>query len=472
MPRMHGRDFMKVLRKHWLLILLVTLGLGGVVAAASLLATPVYTARSSVFVSLPSGNTPGELSQGSTYTQGQMASFAELATSPVVLSGVIEDLRLDTTTTALARTIDARVTGDTVILEISAADPDPDNAAAIANAVVTNLNEAAQSVSPKRDDGKPTVEMTAVGEATPPLHPSSPNTRRNVAAGLFAGLLLGIAAAVVREKLDTRVRSLEDITARSSAPLLAEIADDGDIARGSLVMRDKPLSPLAESFRRLRTNLEFLRVGGQPISVVVTSSIAGEGKSTTTLNLAHACAQGGDRVLLVDADLRRPMVAERLGLAGGHGLTSVLTGRARFADVVQRIGRGPSFDVVTSGAVPPNPAELLGSDAMKAFVMEAMTHYDVVLFDAPPILPVVDAAVLGRHVTGEVVVVRLNTATKEAVERAMGSLDQVGAKVLGVVVNGVQPSAGSGYYHYYAEPSRDGDGARRSRSARAAQPQA
>lgn len=451
---MHLHEYLLLLRKRWLMITLTAVALGATAAVASLAATPIFTARASLFVSLPYGNTAGELSQGSTYTQGQMQSFAELASRPVVLAPVIDELKLDTTPTALARSISARVAGDTVILEISANDAVASVAADIANSVAKHLDIAAQDVSPRRDDGKPTVAMTPIGAAIPPQYPSSPNTRRNVAAALLAGLVLGMSAAVILSRLDTRVRDVEDVTAHTAAPLLAEVVEDSDLARGTVAMRDKPLSPIAESFRRLRTNLDFLRMGGGPLTAVITSSMASEGKSTISVNLAFACAHSGDRVLLIDADLRKPAVAPMLGLTGDVGLTNVLTGRVRFVDAVQSVGRG-TVHVLTSGPIPPNPAELLGSEAMRQLVTSLTTAYDVILLDAPPLLPVVDAAVLGRQASGVLVVVRLNQARKDSVRRALATLEQGGAKVLGVVVNAVQRSASGGYY-YSAESGRNG----------------
>lgn len=450
------REFLQVMRKFWWVIALSVVIAGGLAAVVSYRATPSFTAKSSVFVSIPTGNTPGELSQGSTYAQNLMQSFADLATRPVVLNPVIEDLDLDATPASLARQIDARVTDETVILEIWANDTSPKRAAAIANSVVKELGTAVSEVSPKRDDGEPTIEMTALGNATAPEYPSSPNKRRNIAAGLLAGLLLGVALAVAAVKLDTRVRRPDDVTSKSPAPILAELWDDADLHRGVVAMRDKPLGATAESFRRLRANLEFLRVGGKPIAIVVTSAIAGEGKTSTTLNLAVACAQGGDRVLLIDADLRKPAVASRLGVDDVHGLSTLLTGRVSFPDSIRAGGRGLGIDVVTSGPVPPNPADLLGSQAMRDFLAFSLSTYDVVLIDTPPVLPVVDAAVLSRQVDGAVLVVRLNRAKKENVVKAFDSLGQVGVKMLGVVLNGARRSEASGYYRYEAAKPASG----------------
>ncbi|MGB7980652.1 MAG: polysaccharide biosynthesis tyrosine autokinase [Candidatus Nanopelagicales bacterium] len=449
---MNSRDFARLIRKQWLLVAVTTALVAGVTALLSILATPVYTAKSSVFVALPSGNTASELFQGSTYAQGQMQSFAELATRPVVLNEVIDDLGLDTTSTALARRVTARVSGDTVILEVWAADTSPEDAAEIANSVVKNLNTAAGDVSPKRDDGEPTVEMTTLGEATAPLYPSAPNKRRNVALGVMAGLLLGVAAALAREKADKRLRSVEDVASRTTAPILEELPEDSNMRAGLVVMRDKPVGPLAESFRRLRANLEFLRVGGQPIALAVSSAEPGEGKSSIAINLAVASAKGGDRTLLIDADMRKPVIAERLGLDDTHGLSTVLSGQVRFADAVQRGGRGVGIDVLVAGPVPPNAVDLLSSAGMKNLLATLLTEYDVVLLDTPPIMPVVDAAVLGRLVSGTIIVVRLNVAKKASLIRSLGSLEGADAPVLGVVVNSAPKSQVSGYYQYGSQP--------------------
>lgn len=449
---MNSHEVARIIRKHWLLIALTTVLVAGLAAFASFRATPVYTAKSSLFVSLPSGNTASELSQGSAYAQGQMQSFAALATRPIVLSEVIDDLDLATTPAALGRRVGARVSGDTVILEVWASDTSPDQAAKIANSVVGSLNQAAGDVSPKRDDGEPSVGMSTLGEATPPAYPSSPNKRRNVALGVVAGLLLGVAVAIARERADTRLRSVNDVASRTAAPLLAELPEDSSMNRTAVAMRDEPIGPLAESFRRLRTNLEFLRVGGQSIALVVTSAEPGEGKTSTVLNLAVACAQSGDRVILIDADLHKPSAAKRMGLDDSHGLSTVLSGQMTFADAVQHGGRGLGIDILVAGPVPPNAADLLGSQEMKSLLADLLLAYDVILLDTPPILPLVDASVLGRQVSGAIVVVRLNRSKKESLAKALGSVSQVGTKVLGVVVNSVPKAQSSGYYQYGPAP--------------------
>ena len=217
-------------------------------------------------------------------------------------------------------------------------------------------------------------------------------------------MILGIGFALLRQVLDSKVRSDQDVRALSDSPLLGTIGFDDAVARHPVVVADEPMSAPSEAIRRLRTNLQFIGAANESKCVVVTSSVAGEGKSTTVINLAVSLALAGSRVILVDADLRRPSVAEYTGLEGGAGLTTVLIGRADVEDVVQ-IWRDTTLHILPSGQVPPNPSELLGSTAMGQLLEKLGASYDVVLLDSPPLLPVTDATVLTKMAGGALIVV-------------------------------------------------------------------
>ncbi len=452
---MRIRDYVAIVRKRWALI--AATGLVGLLAAAALTftAAPTYTATASVYFSLPYGTSANDLYQGSNYTQNQILSFAELATTPEVLQPVIDKLGLDVSPKALAGSVVVSATPDTVIARITASSTSAKQAADVANAVAAQLGVAVRALSPKDANGKSTVDVATVGAAPVPQSPSAPKKKRNLAAGLMGGLLLGAALAVVVELADTRLRRAADVTAITKAPLLGDIATDKKFARNQLVVRDFPLSPIAESFRRLRTNLEFLGVDEHPLAVVITSSLANEGKSTTTANLAIVCAEVGDRVLLVDADLRQPSIAEYMGLEGAVGLTTVLTGRATFEEVVQKwtADDGKTLDVLSAGDVPPNPSELLASQSMASFIAKVRSLYDVVLFDSAPLLPVTDAAILAARVSGAVVVANVNKVHRAQFSDGLRSIEQVGAKVLGVVLKGTSAKPSTSYYGYVQETS-------------------
>lgn len=457
---MRLRDYLAILRKRWLLIGVFALIALVAAAGLSFSATPTYQATATVYFSLPYGTTANDLYQGSNYTQNQVLSFAELATMPVVLQSAIDDVGLKVSPKQLAGSINATATPNTVIVQITASDPSATRSADIANAVADELGIAVRKLSPKDLKGRSTVDVATVGSATAPVSPSAPKKKRNIIAGLFGGLFIGAALAVVMELLDTRIRRAADVAA-ITGPLLAEIAADRVFARNRLVVRDLPTSPAAESFRRLRTNLEFLSVDERPLAVVVTSALASEGKSSTVANLAIACAEVGDRVLLVDADLRQPSIAEYLGIEGSAGLTTVLTGRASFDDVVQpwSIDGRTSLDVLAAGDIPPNPSELLASKAMARFLENIRARYDIILFDSPPLLPVTDAAVLAAGVTGAVILANATKVRRAQFSDAVDAVELVGAKVLGVVLKGV-PSKSSNSYYGYAPRTTESEGRR------------
>jgi capsular exopolysaccharide synthesis family protein len=287
-----------------------------------------------------------------------------------------------------------------------------------------------------------------VQDATIPTSAVSPNIPLNLALGALVGLALGLGVAVLREVLDTRIRNQRDVELISDVPILGGIAFDIKAAERPLIVQVDPRSPRAESFRTLRTNLQFVEIEGAR-SFVVTSSVEREGKSTTAVNLAIAMADAGMRVLLVDADLRRPKAAQYLDLEGAVGLTDVLIGRATLADTVQRWGRN-GLHVLPAGMVPPNPSELLGSQAMKRLIAAVEGEFDTVIFDSPPLLPVTDAAILSKRVGATIMVVAAGYTRKNQLAGAITALQNVDVQVSGLVLT-MLPVKGPdayGYGHY------------------------
>ena len=256
----------------------------------------------------------------------------------------------------------------------------------------------------------------------------------NLALGLLVGLAIGIAAAVLRETLDTTVKGMDDVLATTGAAPLAILAHDDDVPVRPLVVQVGSQSPRAEAFRQLRTNLQFADIDTPLRSLVVTSSIAGEGKSTIACNLAITLAQAGVRTFIVEADLRRPKLAGYLGVEGAAGLTSVLMSAASLDDVLQPWGRHPLW-VLPSGPLPPNPAEILGSHQMRDLLKSLQDKADIVVIDAPPLLPVTDSAVIARVTDGALLVIEARRTKREQVSRSLAALRNVDAKVLGTVLN-------------------------------------
>ena len=460
-------EYLAALRKGWVAIVLLAL-LGGAVGYAQAAAgTPTYRSSSTVFVSLTRGETVSELVQGATYTQNLVQSFVQLTTMPVVLDPVIEELGLTTSARALARTVRADSPLDTVIIEISAVSTSPQRAADVANSVAVHLAATAQDLSPTAADGAASLEMTVVAQAEPSRVPFAPRPRVDAIAGLAAGLALGVLLALGRAQLDTRVRTADDLPRSPARAMLGQIPHDRSLSRRPRALLDEPHSPLAESYRRLRTNLQFVDASSPLRSLVVTSSVPGEGKSTTAVNLALVMAETGSRVLLVDADLRSPSVADICGLEGGAGLSAILIRDAEPEDVAQPWGT-PGLDVITAGQIPPNPSQLIDSDAMGTFLKTVAEQYDFVILDTAPLLAVTDAAVLARRTDGAIVVARSRKVRRPLLAEALASLDSAGATCLGLVINGRPVPRSELKYGYGSQPGRHARRLRRLRRRRSA----
>ncbi len=281
-----------------------------------------------------------------------------------------------------------------------------------------------------------------------------PRTNLNFALGLVLGLLLGFAYAMVRHQLDRRIRSAEEVEKTFGTPVI------GLIPQSQHMRRDKgePLvlavtgptasssAGVAEAFRKLRTNLAYMDVDSPPRIIVVTSPKQSDGKSTVAANLAAAIAVGGQAVTLIDGDLRRPTVARALGVVDDVGLTDVLVGRVNLAEVLQSHPDVPGLRVLGSGPIPPNPSELLGSQAMRTLMAELAAE-SIVIIDAPPLLPVTDAAVLTRSADGALVVISHGGTLDSELMTSLNHISTVHGRTLGVIFNRMRRSAAGGYHY-------------------------
>ncbi|MFC8682676.1 polysaccharide biosynthesis tyrosine autokinase [Microbacterium ureisolvens] len=438
-------DYIRILRKNWVIIVVATLVGIGAAAAWSLTRTPQYEAQSTVFVSTQSGSTIQDLQQGSNFTQSRVQTYTNLVKTPIVMGPVIAELELGTTADELAASVEATAALNTTLITITVTGPDPVQAADIANALGASLTSAVEQLETPNGTETSPVRLTRVKDAIPPLSPSSPNVPLNLALGALVGLALGIGVAVLRSVLDTRIRTPRDVEQVTDRPLIGAIAFDPKAKERPLIVHADPLSPRAESFRAMRTNLQFLETEGRA-SFVITSSVPSEGKTTTAINLAIALADAGKRVALLDTDLRKPKVAEYLGIEGGVGLTDVLIGRARLSDVMLPWGNR-SLYVLPAGKIPPNPSELLGSKSMRQLLEVLERDVDIVLCDAPPLLPVTDAAILAKETNGAIVIVSAGHTNRHQLSGAIDALNIAGAHIAGLAMTMV-PTRGPDSYAY------------------------
>jgi len=333
-----------------------------------------------------------------------------------------------------------------------------------------------------------TTHVRVLDRALLPVAPVSPNLIKNVATSLLAGLLLGLAAAFVASRLDHTIRSVESVEGlglpvlgviphltRKQSPAKADARSGPQQVRPAetreeLIVVDEPMSPAAETFRMIRTNLTFMSPDDPLRSLVITSALPFEGKTTIASNLAISLAQFGRSVLLVDSDLRRPRLHRVLEVDNGVGLTTLIGGGTPLDTALHRT-KIDGLSVLTSGPIPSNPSELLHSAAFARVKEELLQHFDYVLFDSPPMGAVTDAAILAPQVDGVLLVVRAGKSTLHAVSGARKQLKSVSAHLLGAILNnadlrikGYGYGAGVGPYAYrsaggYAPIEEDADAA-------------
>jgi polysaccharide biosynthesis transport protein len=442
----------RVLLVNWWIVTGATL-LGAAAAfGVTTATTPEYQASTSYYVSVvgQSASSAGDIAQGSTAAQQKIKSYTELATSPRVLQNVIDELHLDISPVALAVDVTATVRTGTVIISISATNADAEAAGRIAESVGKTLATVVGQIEPNTADGTRSVTLEEVQPATTPTAPVSPKKVANLALGIAGGLALGVGLALLRAAVDTRIRTAADLD--DDVPVVGDIAFDADAGRRPLIVRDDASSPRSEAFRTLRTNIQFLRTGGAP-TIAVTSARPSEGKTTTTANLAIALSTSGLRTVLIDADLRRPNIANTMDIEGAVGLTDLLVGRAELEDVLQDWGTD-GLRVLPAGTVPPNPSELIGSEAMERVIAELSGRFDVVLVDTPPVLAVTDAALISTLVSTTLLVTAANQTKRSDVRQAIEALGRVGGRPDGIVLTKAKHGKASSYSYYRQDATR------------------
>jgi polysaccharide biosynthesis transport protein len=290
---------------------------------------------------------------------------------------------------------------------------------------------------------------TVMEQANVPSTSVRPNKVQQVALAMVMGLMLGVGFAFLQEFLDDRVNSPDDIERLTALPTLGTVPSIGD-ERNRLLIGHDALSPLTESYRALRTGVQYSSVDRPVHTLIVTSAHPGEGKSVTSANLAIAVTLQGKRVILIDADLRRPSVHRMFQAEAEPGLTSVLAGEVPL-DEALRSTVIDGFSILTAGPLPPNPPELLNSQAMLDLLEQLRQRADLVIIDTPPVIPVTDTQALASHVDGVVLVVEAGKARKVSVRAARELLEQTRARILGVVLNKIDRRS-KGYYHRYYGP--------------------
>jgi capsular exopolysaccharide synthesis family protein len=442
-------DFIRLLRARWVTITVSTLVVFLGAVAITLLTTPLYQSTTRLFVSTASGTSINELYQGNLFSQQRVLSYTELLQGATLAQRTIDKLGLNMTAEELRKHVSAVAKPDTVLIELNVLDESPVQARDIANTLSDEFVVMAKELETPENGAPPDARVVVEQRASLSNKPVTPKTTRNLVLGLAVGALLGVGIALLRDRLDNTVKDQKTLEELTQVGLVGIIPLDKERRDQPSISFDRDNSAIAEAFRKLRTNFQFLAVDDPPRLIVVTSSLPNEGKSTTAINIALALAEAEHNVALVDGDMRRPMLDKYLDLVGSVGFSTVLSGAATLSEVLQK-SKFPGLTVLTSGPVPPNPSELLGSKAAQKVLRELRAQFDYVVVDSSPLLAVTDAAILATNSDGVLLMARYGQTKREQLAQATKNLEHVGVKPLGVVFTMTPPRGNTAYnYSYY-----------------------
>lgn len=446
------RALLTGLKRDWLMIAASALLVAVLALGYSLLQTPEYRSTALLYVTSGTEDTSQSAYQGSLASQQRVVSYTRLVTSDAVVREALAAADLDMSVKAAKDELTASSMNDTVLLSISATNPDRNVADRLANAVARSMTSYVSRLETPSGGGQPLAKLTVVTPGSTADGPVSPRTTRNVLIGFLLGLLLGVLGVIGRLRYSNRIRVESDLSTGTVVPVLGSVPTDDLLKERGLIDFKGGATPSAEAFRKIRTNLAFANVDSPPKIILVTSPIAVEGKTTTAMNLAAALVEAGNRVVLVDADLRRPQVDTRSGLLGDIGLTNALRGDGDLSDLVQPSAVDGLW-VLASGPRPPNPAELLASKRAGVTLSELAASFDYVIVDSAPVLPVTDAAVLAQWVDGILLVARSGSTKFGDLSDAHDQLANSGTSIIGFVLTEAPTSKGR-YGYYAVNPSQ------------------
>lgn len=443
--RMTVAEYIGVLRRNLIMIiaLVLAVGVGSFLYAHTL--PRLYRSHASVIVIPERGESTSEIVQGSNYVQNIVQSYALLATSPYVLQPVIDKLGLNETPGQLAQRMSVETPLNTVAIQVSVTDESPQRAQETAAAITDSLIRAVSKLSPKIGNN-PAVHLQTISPASLPQTFVSPDYRLYLLGGAAAGLALALAIAFLREQLRSRPRNTEDLRSITDLPVLGQIPR---LARGATTLPgtvlDAPDGQIAEALRAIAASLRFVSVDKAAKVIIVTSARPSDGKSSVATALGLTLAEAGKKILVIDADLRNPSVADMLEIEGSIGLTTTLLHDCSFAEAIQPWGHR-NLRIMAAGTRSPNPGQLISSGQLTDVISEARAAFDTVLIDTSPVLPVSDALWLAPLTDGVIVVAKARHTPIRAIDAAIEAIETTRAGVLGVILNATKVGAESRYH--------------------------
>lgn len=447
---MELREYLHIVWTRKVLIILCVAVSVGLALAISAQMEPTYAATAKVVVgprAIEKDDAVGAL-QEITMSEEFVTTYAEILRSRPLAEAVVSKTKASISADELTKRVETNIIPETRLIEVTVTGGSPAEAARYANETVSLF---VQDEGNRFGGGTP-VTATVLQSALEPEAPVSPKPLQNgLIAGLL-GLMLGTGIAFLLAQLDSTVKTKEDVERIfNPLPAIATIPLAPNNGNSSIFLKNAPNSPASEAIRILRTNIQFFSVDHPVQRLLVTSTSAGEGKTTVAINLAASIAATNQQVLLIEADLRRPAFKGYFPYLQGQGggLSEVLSGRTGLKEAVRKTDI-PNLSVIVAGQLPPNPAELLSSERMAGVLDLASTMAEVIILDTPPALPVTDAAALGALSDGIILVVRAGKTNGHQALGVVQNFERHGARVLGVALNALEASGNGNYYYHYA----------------------
>ncbi len=436
--------FRVVLKRWWCVAITVAVAAGAtyIYCAAQ---TPTYATTLTFFVTTPNRGV-ADAYQGNLFSQQRVKSYASVLVSDRLAAQIAGDPAIGLDAKQVRDRITAAPVPDTVLLRAVVTDVDRSRADRIAARVAVDFKAMLESLETPAGSTDTPIKVEVISGPESQAEPVSPQPGRDISIAVVVGLLLGVALAIQLELLDTSVRDADHVQELTGSPVIGHVPFDNSARQSPLLVGETGFSSRAEALRALRTNLQFIDLDNPPAAIVITSSLPAEGKSSTAANLGIILAEADQRVLLIDGDLRRPSLADYFDVEGAVGLTNVLAGQVTLDEAIQQWNSG--LWLLTSGIIPPNPSELLGSRQLTDLLAAARADFDMVIIDSSPLLSVTDAAVLATRTDGVVYVSRSGKTTVAQMTAATKALKAVDARILGTVLN-MEPRQQSSPYHYY-----------------------
>ena len=474
-----GRVVRAVLDRAWMVAIVTILSVVITVAGTFFFITPQYEASAKFYVnnsSLSVGDASFSISSGDLSTSRSLVdSYIVILNTRETLDDVIDYAGINRSYSEVKDMITAAAVNETEIFEVSVTSPDPNEAERIANAIAYILPKRIGTII----DGTSAMVVEA---AVVPSSPSSPSYVKNTIVGFLLGFVMSVGLVALREIFDITIRSEEDLTQSCKHPILASVPDmtasgkggsnyygygskssgkkkSGNYASGKqtakepVIMGEGISFAASEAYKLLRTKLQFSFSDENNSRVIgVSSALSGEGKSLSSVNLAYTLSQLNKKVVLIDCDMRRPTLAEKMKLRKAPGLSSLLTGQSKLMDILQRCkfrNDEEAFYVIAAGQNPPNPVELLSSSRMEKLLEVLRKEFDYIIIDLPPVGEVSDAMAVAKQTDGMLLVVRQNYCDRIVLSEAVRQFEFINTRILGVVFNCTSEHGGKGYYKHY-----------------------